>query len=352
MSESKGFILRLSEARAETFKTRRDANHFAEAVPEFDYSRNRVLPCFVVDAKNRITHLADASRGVRAGEQQRRLNLSGVEELKPLALSDIRSGLPTKLVNAFDKQVQRTGLVSPKVFDAMIERLTTLRPETTSILGQFSQARRRRLLALPRVASDNLALQKEAVATALSIAGISRDELTGWDYDEAVGTGNARPAFPSFIAGLPKVRLREDQMLAHDLATFPGYQALATSDVVATAFSNGTHDLTVILANRLPLEVQTGADLLYYNRTFRCILMVQMAMPGPETVGLNGRSGVPSAPKPGRHCSPRLPPPPPRKAPRTHRKTTPPTANNKSATPSFIHRSPCSNPSVITASPV
>lgn len=275
MSESKGFILRLSEARAETFKTRRDPNHFAEAVPEFDYSRNRVLPCFVVDAKNRITHLADASRGVRAGEQQRRLNLRCVEELKPLALSDIRSGLPTKLVNAFDKQVQRTGLVSPKVFDAMIERLTTLRPETTSILGQFSQARRRRLLALPRVASDNLALQKEAVATALSIAGISRDELTGWDYDEALGTGTARPVFPSFIAGLPKVRLREDQMLAHDLATFPGYQALATSGVAATAFSNGTHDLTVILANRLPLENQTGADLIYYNRTFRCFLMVQ-----------------------------------------------------------------------------
>lgn len=275
MTEQRGYILRLSEGRKQTFETRRDPEHFAEAVPEFEYSRNRVLPCFVVDVDGCITHLADASRGVRAGEEQRRLNLTGIHALPPISLSEVAAGLSGRMARAFAVQTQRTGLLSPKLFDAVTERILELRPEAGAILRQFSQARRRRLLRLPRVASENLALQKEAVATALSIARIPRDELTGWDYDEGTEPTPGAGRFPSFISGLPKVRLREDQIVAHDLTTFPGYQALANADVAATAFSNGTHELTVILANRLPLEVQTGADLIYYNRTFRCFLMVQ-----------------------------------------------------------------------------
>lgn len=33
--------------------------------------------------------------------------------------------------------------------------------------------------------------------------------------------------------------------------------------------------LTILLANRLPLEEQTGTDLIYFNERFRSFLMVQ-----------------------------------------------------------------------------
>ena len=33
--------------------------------------------------------------------------------------------------------------------------------------------------------------------------------------------------------------------------------------------------MTVIMANRLPLEQQTGADLIYFNEAYRCFVMIQ-----------------------------------------------------------------------------
>ena len=33
--------------------------------------------------------------------------------------------------------------------------------------------------------------------------------------------------------------------------------------------------LTVIMANRTPLEEQTGADLIYYNETYGAFVLVQ-----------------------------------------------------------------------------
>lgn len=269
MNEAVGYVLRLSQARQEVFEERRDTERFAEAVPEFARSRNQLLPVFFLDTDERITHIGDGTRGQRAGEMQRRLNVRGIQSIAPLPLAEVVDAIDPRFAHHLRRQGSRTGLISPKVFDAFIERVRALRPESTAILDRFSQARRSRLHRVPPAARQNLALQKEAVATALSIARLARGELTGWDYDEDASV------WPDFISGLAKVRLREDQILAHDLATFPGYSALAHSDVAATAFRNGAREVTVILANRLPLESQTGADLIYYNRTFNCFLMVQ-----------------------------------------------------------------------------
>ena len=102
----------------------------------------------------------------------------------------------------------------------------------------------------------------------MTIAGINRDELHGWGLSK-----NSKPT--SFLDGLERVRMREDQMIINDLESLPGYEAfkLTTSNYVT--FENDKSKLTVVLANRLPLEQQLGVDLIYYNETFSCFLMIQ-----------------------------------------------------------------------------
>jgi len=39
------------------------------------------------------------------------------------------------------------------------------------------------------------------------------------------------------------------------------------------------------MANKLPLEEQTGADLIYYNETFSSFVMVQYKAMNPGTEG-------------------------------------------------------------------
>jgi hypothetical protein len=57
--------------------------------------------------------------------------------------------------------------------------------------------------------------------------------------------------------------------------TIPGYDLITTLQYAAAVFESYTCRLTVVLANRLPLEEQTGTDLIYFNEKFRSFVMVQ-----------------------------------------------------------------------------
>jgi hypothetical protein len=64
-----------------------------------------------------------------------------------------------------------------------------------------------------------------------------------------------------------------------DFPSVPGFEAIRdATNVAAMTFENPqdrSQKLTVIMANRLPLEEQTGADLIYYNELYRAFVLVQ-----------------------------------------------------------------------------
>lgn len=64
-------------------------------------------------------------------------------------------------------------------------------------------------------------------------------------------------------------------MVVHDLMHLPGFDILKTYPYSAALFESDTERLTIVLANRLPLEEQTGADLIYFNETYQSFVMVQ-----------------------------------------------------------------------------
>jgi len=65
-------------------------------------------------------------------------------------------------------------------------------------------------------------------------------------------------------------------MVIADAEAFPGFDLIERDVQTATkVFSKGSTRLRITMANRQPLEAQTGADLIYFNETYQSFVMVQ-----------------------------------------------------------------------------
>lgn len=270
MAAANGYILILPTDRHALFTERTaEGMPFAEPVPEFSHSRNAPLLCFILTEDLQITHLARAKRGVRAGTDLRRLNIKDAIELETeVAASLVADNVPNRFKHWSSERLHSGGLLSPKAFSAIVDFIIRIVPSSAGILRRFSQERDERIAKLSSRTRNALAAQQMAVTTAMSLSGLSRDILLEWDPGQG-----SRPS--SFLDGLPTLRLREDAMVAHDLFTLPGYDLIKSLQCPAAVFESDTCRLTVILANKLPLEEQTGTDLIYFNEKFRSFVMVQ-----------------------------------------------------------------------------
>lgn len=270
MDSAGGYILRLSSDRFTDFQNAlSNDNFFPEAVSEFIFKKSHALICFLVNESDEITHISNGHRGVRAGYELRRLNCRNVFKLtKPVSLASIWSQISAQQRHWVKNTLENGGLLPPKSFQEFVDVFLHIAPETGKILEQYSQLRRERLSALSRRERLNLAYQKDTVATAMAIAGLDRDPLQSWSLDK-----DASPE--SFLDNLKEVRLREDPMVIHDMQIVPGYEYIRNSSYGAAVFGDGDKRLTVIMANRQPLEKLTGTDLIYYNEAYKAFVMVQ-----------------------------------------------------------------------------
>ena len=270
MAKANGFAVLLAKDRVDTFlECLAEERTFAEPVADFQHSRTAPLVCFVVDA-GKLTHIGLGRRGVRAGTGMSRLNIDKAEELsESLSVRKLLNRLPKRNAASIRKRFQAGGLLTEKGFCAVIETIRQLAPQASALLDRFSETRTARIRRLPDKARESLAQQKEAVLTALSIAGLSRDPVQEWAPSDETPV--------SFLDGLPSVRLREDPMVVNDLQNLPGFEVVKTYPYGAAVFESEetSERLTVILANRLPLEEQTGTDLIYFNETYQSFVMVQ-----------------------------------------------------------------------------
>lgn len=270
MAKASGFAVFLTKDRMDTFLECVDEERvFAEPVTDFQHSRTAPLVCFVIGA-GKLTHIGLGRRGVRAGTGLSRLNIDKAEVLsEPISVRKILNRLPKRNAASVRKRFQSGGLLTEKGFSAVVETIRQLAPQASTLLDRFSVSRTVLIRRLPDKARENLAQQKEAVLTALSIAGISRAPVQEWAPSDDTPV--------SFLDGLASVRLREDPMVVNDLQNLPGFDVIRTYAYGAAVFESedASERLTVILANRLPLEEQTGTDLIYFNEAYQSFVMVQ-----------------------------------------------------------------------------
>ena len=250
----------------------RSAPHVAEPVPTFQHSRRAPLVVFASFEDGKVTHIADGKKGALAGTGLSRLNMQDLKPLaRPIGCDELHSGVPKRLQTHLKRVLTGGGILPPKTLGAFVDRIVEL---DASVGGQLARNSKRRREALRRFelrAKENLAFQKETLGIALEISGISRDELLEW---QLVGGSQQ-----SFLDGLPGAQVREDAMLLADFWTVPGFGAIdEVTHYGSKVFQNTENPsvrLTVIMANRLPLEQQTGADLIYFNEAYESFVMVQ-----------------------------------------------------------------------------
>lgn len=268
MAKVSGYIAILTKSRMEAFlECVEEGVDFGEPVPEFQHSRNVPLVCFVVEGC-KISYIASGKRGKRSGTGLRRLNLKKAEKLAtPISVRRVLNRLPKRNKAYAEERFATGGLLGEKNFAAVVDAISQLAPQANSLLQRYSSERVERINRLSRRVRENLAYQKEAVLTALSTTKIGREEMQEWSPPDGTPV--------SFLDGLPTARLREDPMVVHDLMHLPGFGVLKTYPYNAAVFESDSERLTVILANRLPLEEQTGTDLIYFNETYQSFVMVQ-----------------------------------------------------------------------------
>lgn len=163
---------------------------------------------------------------------------------------------------------QSGGLFTPKAFESAIDAVLAVSEEARPLLQRFSRLRRELVARLSTETRRALGEQKEAVLSALAFAGLDRREIHEWSPPS-----EGQPT--SFLDGLPNAVMREDAMIVNDLVTVPGLDFVRTLPYTGAIFEGQGKRLTVILANRLPLEQLTGTDLIYFNETHRSFVMVQ-----------------------------------------------------------------------------
>lgn len=263
------YLLRLSEDRQEIFEgSARDRDWFAEPVADFRNSGQYLV--LIISASGQLTHVASGTQGhIRAGTGLKRLNLTHIEELpSPFSLTDLMPHIGTRFHYHVERYFKNGGLPPGGSALALITALIKSNPDIEGLLQRYRKDRYAHVERFPERVRENLATQKDALSTALSIAGIEKDELEEWSIalDE-------RPK--SFLDGLPSAYLREDQMILRDLHKIPGLEKMNELVSGAAHFEGPNSSLTVVLANRLPLEELTGTDLIYFNEIFNSFVMVQ-----------------------------------------------------------------------------
>ena len=249
----------------------REGERFAEPVADFHHSRNAPLICFVVSNDNQLRFVAFGRRGVSAGTHLRRLNLYRISHVSHgVQLDSYARFVPPRFRRPLRNRIEAGGAFTPKQFRALVDAMISQDGELSDLLRRYSTEHAQRIAALSKDVRTQLAFQKEAIGTALSLAGLDRGVLLEWQPPPP----SAAPA--SFLSGIEQVRVREDLMVGNDSVAIPGFSYARSYIHGASVFENdrGTR-LTVILANRQPLEELTGADLIYYNETFHSFVMVQ-----------------------------------------------------------------------------
>jgi hypothetical protein len=188
----------------------------------------------------------------------------------PLRFRELLKRSPVRTRMHIERILSTGGKLPPKSLQTLVDLLLGLQPDLAARLGRFSKRRAELISRMSAPARNNLAIQKETLATALTISGFGTEDLLSWSPETS--------ETHSFLDGLPQAYVREDAAVIADLSTLPGFSAIREFSFAAKVFRNVADPgvrLTVIMANHLKLEEQTGADLIYYNETYNAFILVQ-----------------------------------------------------------------------------
>lgn len=281
-----GYILFVSRERFEALKDGRRFDDFcSQSVPEIpDGLKRRPMLCLYGAKKGEITHVARSEVRYSSESGRDRLDMWNHKKFPhPIRVSAIRKELAGTQAWRAHKALGG-GHCSPSAFKAVMEALEKADPAVFKVTDGVIDRRRPARDPTPSRAKTNWAYQRDAVVTALEIAGLPK------------GLFSAPAQLPNGAAKTLKSVFDSDadMISVEDLLVFRDYdkadkdwQFVKDQPYPAKTFANGDTQLTIVLANKLELERQLGTDLIYVNETLNAVVFVQYKM----FLGLEGEGG-------------------------------------------------------------
>jgi len=202
---------------------------------------------------------------------------------KPVRVSRVKS----KLQGSQAWRAKRAldgGHASSSAFEAIMDALRQVDPDSAAIADGLVDRSPPPPDPTPSPAKINWAYQRDAVVTSLEIARIPKEQLrVAPQFDDT-----ASAPMTSIFDSVEDVTSIEDLVVLQDLdETNEDWKFVKRQRYPAKLFTNGETKLTVILANKLPLERQLGVDLIYVNETLKSVVFVQYKM----FAGADGEEG-------------------------------------------------------------
>jgi hypothetical protein len=156
--------------------------------------------------------------------------------------------------------------------DSAIRALLELRPSLADVIDRLSRFQDPELVVGQE--GENLALERDAVHVALSIAGFDVDDAETWNGDIAGG-------YLSRLAYEP----REEVLSGYDASRFPDWSPMPSSRADWTIFTDGRHHMRVGNVNATKLERILGVDLIYRHLDTDTFVLVQYKKMIPDPKG-------------------------------------------------------------------
>ena len=270
MSEYGGYLFVFDEERRAAVLRYRGGEQFSEAISAPDWKPKGVEVCLLSFGDGRVEGAALARRGRRVVTDKYRVSFGPVISFHPVGFQElVREIGPTFQAHFIRSTVGAGKRVPTKTWAELINAVKRLRPAAAEALDDLEARRVNEALAYRHEGYQTMAHEKDAVGLALDIFGGDRARvLSRWRSP----TGD-QPA--PFLRGLEQAHLREDTMIINDAGVFGDWSEIERYQVGGAMFERGEERLTIINANRTPIEQSLGVDLIYYRHRYHSFVMVQ-----------------------------------------------------------------------------
>ncbi|MFO0834728.1 MAG: hypothetical protein U0638_07145 [Phycisphaerales bacterium] len=252
---------------------------FVRAIDERGYFtanlvRDRVkiskrLVCFLFFKADFLAYACIVSPSGSGSTGQRRVKFT---DFVPLDLhsADIEQEIPGADRHAFES-ARKVSASQPscQLWQKIWRAVCKLRPEMAPALQEIVRRISEPPIDFASRGAEIVFQTRDALGVALDASGIGR---AGAFVDVAAENLD----LANLSKGLNQA-IREDQIVSRDASRLPGF--ILERDVMdAFSLRRGDNRLDVFVANKAPLEVATGADLVYFNHKYKSITFVQYKM--------------------------------------------------------------------------
>ena len=132
-----GYFLRLITPRHNLLKNYID-NKFTEPVLKFTYPRNRELICYIINENNTITHYGIGKKGLSAGTDLQKLNISNIQKVERLiSIQEILKLCNSRHKTYIQNQFKKGGLLTNKSSDNFLSVFIDLNPNSADYLKKY-----------------------------------------------------------------------------------------------------------------------------------------------------------------------------------------------------------------------